>query len=201
MASRLEGHEPDEFSTPDDYQAVLEPLYALVYSAIQGRRSRTRPVASGASALMWGRLHPAEQDLASRARSLALRQGLTGAITVLNAAGLGPFGTDVSGKELRRAGVAAMCRVVEQLGIEADWVVFGHTHRAGPLPHEGDWRAPGGTRLVNCGAWTWAPALVRGTGPSGPYWPGRTVIVDEEGPPRHVDVLADVPAAEMPQPG
>lgn len=198
FAARMEGHDPDELSSPDDYEAVLEPIYSLVYSTVQGRRDRKRPIVSGASARMWGRLHPLDNDFRSRARARALRQTLAGAIGVLNAAGLGPFGTDLSGPELRRAGVAAMCRVVEQLGIDADWVIYGHTHRAGPLPGEGDWRAPGGARLMNCGSWIWSPQLVGERGPSSPYWPGRTVIVDEEGPPRLVPVLDNVPEAEMP---
>src|SRR6185503_14612273 len=40
--ARIEGHEPDELSTPDEYEAVLAPIYALVYSAVQGRRTVAR---------------------------------------------------------------------------------------------------------------------------------------------------------------
>jgi hypothetical protein len=198
--ARFEGHDPEELSNPDDYEAVLGPLYALVYAAVQGRRTAGAPVASGASVRMWNRMHPDAGDFGGRLRALALRRGLIpAATTLLNGAGLGPFGTEVSGPELRRAGIAAMCRVVERLGIDASWVVYGHTHRAGPLPGEGDWRAPSGARLVNCGAWTWAPALAGGTAGRGPYWPGGMVIVDEDGPPRLVRVLEDVPESEMPQ--
>ena len=66
-----------------------------------------------------------------------------------------------------------MCRVVERLGIDADWVIYGHTHRTGPLPGEGDWRAPTGARLINCGAWTWAPQLAVGQRGPGPLLAGR----------------------------
>ena len=140
-------------STPDQYEAVLAPIYALVYSAVQGRPTTARPLASGASVRMWGAMYPAERnDLVARVRAIALRRGLIPAATaLLNAAGLGPFGTEMTGPALRRAGIAAMCRVVERLGIDADWVIYGHTHRAGPLPGEGDWRAPTGARLMNCG--------------------------------------------------
>ena len=197
--AKIEGHDPDELTTPDQYEAVLAPIYALVYSAVQGRPTPARPLASGASVRMWGAMHPDRKDLVARVRAIALRRGLVPAAAgLLNAAGLGPFGTEMTGPALRRAGIAAMCRVTERLGIDADWVIYGHTHRAGPLPGEGDWRAPTGARLINCGAWTWSPELAGGTAGKGPYWPGRVVIVDEEGPPRLVSVLEDLPEAEMP---
>jgi len=119
---------------------------------------------------------------------------------LLNAAGLGPYGTEMTGPALRRAGIAAMCRVVERLGIDANWVLYGHTHRGGPLPGEGDWRAPTGARLVNCGSWIWAPQLASGSAGQNPYWPGGVVFVDEDGPPRLVRVLEHVPEAELPRP-
>jgi hypothetical protein len=199
--ARVEGHDPDELSTPDEYEAVIAPIYSLVYAAVQGRRSTARPLASGASVRMWGRMHPDPRDRVARARALLLRRGLIPAAAgLLNAAGLGPFDTEMTGPALRRAGVAAMSRVVAQLGIAADWVIYGHTHRAGPLPGEGDWRAPSGARLVNCGSWVWAPQLAGGSGGDGPYWPGSMVVVDESGPPRLVRVLADAPESEMPEP-
>jgi hypothetical protein len=197
--AKIEGHEPDELRTPDQYEAVLAPIYALIYATVQGRPATARPLASGASVRMWGAMHPAGDDRVARLRAIALRRGLIpGAAWLLNAAGLGPFESVMTGPALRRGGIAAMCRVIEQLGIDADWVIFGHTHRAGPLPDEGDWRAPTGARLMNCGAWTWSSQLAAGSAGEGPYWPGRMVIVDEDGPPRLVAVLEDVPESEMP---
>ena len=201
LFAHIEGHEPDDLSTPDEYEAVLAPIYSLVYSAVQGRRTAARPLASGASVRMWGRMYPDSGGWGDRLRAATLRGGLGAVTSVLNGAGLGPFQTEFSGPALRRAGVAAMARVVEQLGIEASWVIYGHTHRTGPLPGEGDWRAATGARLINCGAWTWAPQLAGGSEGKGPYWPGGMVVVDDDGPPRLVRVLADVPEAEMPAPG
>ena len=200
--ARIEGHDPDELETPDQYEAILAPIYALVYATVQGRPTTARPLASGASVRMWGAMPPETNDLVARARSMALRRGLVpAAAAVLNAAGLGPFGTEMTGPALRRAGIAALCRMIERLQIDADWVIYGHTHRTGPLPGEGDWRAPTGARLMNCGSWTWAPQLAGGSAGQGPYWPGGMVMVDEDGPPRLVRVLADVPEEEMPVPG
>lgn len=199
--ARLEGHEPATASTPDDYEAILAPIYSLLYSAVQGRRSSARPVTSGASVRMWGRMFPTDPDAWERLQAAALRRGLIPAVTgALNAAGLGPFDTDLSGPELRRAGLAAMSRVVEQLEIGARWIVFGHTHRTGPLVGEGSWRAASGAQLVNCGSWIWAPQLAGGTAGRGPYWPGGMVMLDDDGPPRLVRVLEDVPESEMPAP-
>jgi hypothetical protein len=201
LLARVEGHDPSQLSTPDDYEAVLAPIYALVYATVQGRRRAVRPLTSGASVRMWGRMHPGEGDLRSRAVALALRRALIPAAAgALNAAGLGPFTADVTGPALRHAGISAMARVVERLGIETPWVVYGHTHRAGPLPGEGDWLTASGTRLINTGAWTWAPQLAGGSAGQGPYWPGGMVIVDDHGPPRLVRVLEDVPESEMPAP-
>ena len=201
LFARVEGHDPGGLTTPDEYEAVLAPIYSLVYAAVQGRRSTGRPLASGASVRMWGRMYPKDGGPLAQLRALALRRGLVPATTgLLNLAGLGPFGAEVSGRALRHAGIAAMAHVVDRLQIDADWVIYGHTHRAGPLPGEGDWRAATGARLMNCGAWTWAPELAGGTDGRGAYWPGGMIVVDEEGPPRFVRVLEDVPESEMPNP-
>jgi predicted phosphodiesterase len=201
LFAKIEGHDPDELTNPDQYEAVLAPIYALVYAAVQGRPTAARPLASGASVRMWGAMYPDSDDRVARLRAIALRKGLIPAAAgFLNAAGLGPFGTEMTGPALRRAGITAMCRVIERLGIDADWVIYGHTHRAGPLPGEGDWRAPTGARLMNCGSWTWAPQLASGSAGKGPYWPGRTVIVGDDGPPQLVGVLDDLPENEMPLP-
>ena len=49
---------PTSSTTPDQYEAVLAPIYALVYAAVQGRPTTARPLASGASVRMWGAMHP-----------------------------------------------------------------------------------------------------------------------------------------------
>ena len=70
-------------------------------------------------------------------------------------------------RTLRRAGLAAIAEVVRRLGIEADHVLFGHTHRAGPLPaddHRGVARRRHGGRLHNAGGWIDEPVFA----PPGP---------------------------------
>ncbi len=111
----------------------------------------------------------------------------------MNRAGLGPVRPQLSGDELRRAGLAAMGEVVRLLGVDAAHVIFGHTHRAGPLPDDdvGAWRAPAGAALHNPGCWTDEPIFATG-GPASPYWGGRAVMLEDDGPPRLERVVADL---------
>jgi hypothetical protein len=120
------------------------------------------------------------------------------AVAALNRAGLGPLGSDISGGELRRAGLAAMGEVAARLGLGDAYVVFGHTHRAGPLggDDESEWRGRAGARLVNAGNWTYTPELTTRMHES-PYWPGTCVVLEDSGPPMIKRLLQDRTPAEM----
>ena len=77
-----------------------------------------------------------------------------------------------------------MSEVVERLGIEAAYVIFGHTHRAGPYEDDDEgWRLPGGGRLINSGSWLYEPAFLGAAPQESPYWPGTCVLVPDAGPP------------------
>src|SRR6185295_3850379 len=119
-------------------------------------------------------------------------------VGALNRVGVGPLHADLSGPELRRAALRAMREVIGHLGIDARHVVFGHTHRAGPLRDDdpAEWAPPGGRALLNAGSWVLGGAWTRDR-PGGPYWPGGAVELDGDGPPRHVRLLDDVPAARL----
>jgi predicted phosphodiesterase len=121
------------------------------------------------------------------------------AVAALNRAGLGPFSADVSGAELRRAGLRAMDEVAVRLGLGDAYVIFGHTHRAGPLPgdDEREWLGRRGARLLNTGSWTYASIFVGDTPGESPYWPGAGVLVEESGPPKLVRMLQDRTRAEI----
>ena len=73
----------------------------------------------------------------------ALVAGFPVAVAALNRLGLGPLRTDISSDALRAAGLRAMREVADRLKLGDAHVVFGHTHRAGPLPgdDERDWDA------------------------------------------------------------
>ena len=79
---------------------------------------------------------------------------IPGAVAALNGLGLGPFRATLTGEELRRAGLLAMARVAEVLAPGAEHVIFGHTHRPGPLPgdEQAEWTTLSGTRLWNTGS-------------------------------------------------
>jgi len=195
---RVLGDRIEDISAPDDYEIVLAPLYALL-DAIAARAPDGRgPSHANASTRAW-------RALAGDGRRPLRRMLLGGAfplgVGALNRIGVGPVRADLSGPELRRAGLRAMRAVVEHLRIDARYVVFGHTHRGGPLPADDarDWVLPGGARLVNSGSWvlerTWTSA-----GPGGPYWPGGAVEIDDAvdgGAPRHLRLLDDTSAARV----
>lgn len=177
--------------TADDYEAVLGPIYALAQSLAQSGPVHARANTTSLSRRVWGMANPNGGGLRSRlAGALVGRAAIPAAVAAINATGFGPFSAELSGPELRRAGLAAIAEVVTRLGIEADHVVFGHTHRAGPFEGEdAEWRLPGGGRLANTGSWVHEGVFLDDAGPSNPYWPGRVTWVEESGPPRLETVL------------
>lgn len=115
----------------------------------------------------------------------AIRRGFPLMVDGLNRAGLGPLRADISRPELRRSGLRAMGEVAARLGLGDAYVIFGHTHRAGPLPGDSayEWRGRGGARLVNCGSWVYDAIFLTPTPGESPYWPGTCVVVDDDGGP------------------
>ncbi len=142
------------------------------------------------------------RELARTLRNRALAGAFPLGVAALNRAGLGPFNADLSSGELRRAGLRAMGEVTARL----DWgparpahVVFGHTHRAGPLPGDNlaEWRGTGGARLINTGCWTYDAYFLTPTPGQSPYWPGSCVLVEDDGPPVLRRLLASRTHAEL----
>ena len=192
---RVLGDRVEDITGPDDYEVVLAPLYALL-DAIAARAPDGRgPSHANASTRAW-------RALAGDARRPLRHRLLAGALPLgvgaLNRIGVGPVRADLSGPELRRAGLRAMRAVVARLGIDARHVLFGHTHRAGPLPGDdpADWALPGGGRLLNSGSWVYERAWAGG-GPDSPYWPGGALELEDGGEPRHVRLLEDTDAARL----
>jgi hypothetical protein len=132
-------------------------------------------------------------------RTRALAGSFPLAVGALNRAGLGPFNADLSSGELRRAGLRAMGEVAARLGIGDAYVVFGHTHRAGPLPGDDphEWSIPGGARLVNTGCWSYDAYFLTANPGESPYWPGCAVLVADDGPPQLLRLLSEHSHAEL----
>jgi hypothetical protein len=118
-------------------------------------------------------------------------------VSVANRLGLGPVKADLSPGAITRAGVAAMAEVADRLRIEADHIVFGHTHRRGPMPGEEQWGRSGGPALWNTGSWVHSPTLLRDTAAESPFWPGTIVLVGDDGPPEHRHLLDDWTRADL----
>lgn len=113
---------------------------------------------------------------------------------------IAPLTAKLLGVQMRRASIPALARVVHRLGVEADWVVFGHVHRLGPLAVDDPmrWRGPGSRpRILNTGAWLYEPLLVhRATAPH-PYWPGGAVLLEDGSEPRAIGLLDDVSVSDL----
>lgn len=185
----------DDVHSPDDYEAVLGPPYAWVDAAAQSERA-SQAVIGGRTVGAWNTLRPRRGGRRSlRGRALAAAFPL--AVRALNAAGLGPLRSELTVAELRRSGLRAISEVVERLQIDADHVIFGHTHRSGPLPDDvaAEWMTPNGVRLHNTGSWIYSETFARR--PDSPYWPGTAILVEDDGPPQRLALLADHAEREL----
>jgi hypothetical protein len=143
--------------------------------------------------------------LASRPAATVVQTGVEAGRLLprlLHNAGMAPLTSRLLDVQMRRAATPAMARVVRQLGIEADWVLFGHVHRRGPIgdepwPDENEPGHPTRPRLLNTGAWLYEPLLVDRAAPPHPYWPGGAVLLEDGRPPRSVGLLDDVDAEQF----
>jgi hypothetical protein len=198
--SRLLGRPAASFTRAEDYEAVAAPVFA--WRDAVARDSRVGNAVNRVDTIRAWRALAGEAGGSSRIRKLrglALAGAFPLAVAALNRAGLGPLRTDISTDELRRAGLRAMGEVADRLGLGDAHVIFGHTHRAGPLPGDSDaeWLGRGGARLMNCGCWTYDLVFLgRGAGET-PYWPGSCVLVEDDGPPLLKRLLSDRSHAEL----
>ena len=185
-------------ASPDDYERIQAPLYAFLFTLAQsGGSPRDRLGGANPSARVWQAVGGG-YGRAARIRGRLLGSvALPGAVGVANRLGLGPVKSDLSPGAITRAGLSAMGEVVRRLGIEADHVLFGHTHRRGPMRAEVGWRLEDGTRLHNTGSWINAPWLLGRTAADSPYWPGTIIVVENDREPRARNLLEDLGKEEL----
>ncbi len=175
-------------ASPADYEAILDPLYSLFHGIAQASSHTTMEKTGGASRTVWRMLQAGGLGAVAVGR-VAVPAG----VLALNAAGFGPFRTQISGAELRDSGLRAMAEAVDSMGIEASHVLFGHTHRPWPLEgRDHDWRTATGALLHNTGSWLHEGSLISDNGPRSPYWPGWVTWLDDHGPPRLENALQDI---------
>jgi hypothetical protein len=187
----------DRLEGVEGYEAVLAPVYGLIHELVQSAPAppgQSRPTAS-----ITARAYRVLADDGRGRRPLTHRLlgdvAFPGLVAALNAVGMGPLRADLSGPELRRAALKAMGQVIGRLEIKAEHVIFGHTHRTGPLPGDdpAEWLLAGGGRLHNCGSWVIERFLGGPTPQHSPYRAGGAILVDQDGPPRLRFLLDGIP--------
>jgi hypothetical protein len=184
-----------EAPAPADYERVMSPVYGLSFSVAQSGKAQkaTRP-----SEQAWRALSSRNGSRGRRAMLGAIaRAGVPVAIWGLNRALRADFDADLSPAAISRSGVTAAAEMSTKLGIDAAYVITGHTHRAGPDEGGAEWRLPAGGRLHNTGSWVFASAFHHPGTPPGPYWPGTVTWLEDDAPPRRVRLLAEHPREEL----
>jgi hypothetical protein len=181
VARGLLGRLPRDEATPFDYEQAGGPSLTRIEALLT--RWLPRPLAAGV------------EDTAELARAATM----PGVPRRLFGRRLAPLTAKVLGAQMRRASIPALVRVVHRLGVDADWVLFGHVHRLGPLAGDDRqrWRGVGGRpRIANSGCWVYEPSLLHRAAPPHPYWPGGAVLLEPGAQPRAVGLL-DHLAAEV----
>jgi hypothetical protein len=187
--ARVTGRGRDARSAAE-YEAALGPMYAFLAGLAEAMSGPSLKRSGSLSRSVWRRANGR-----TRVGPLLLtRAAIPATVAALNRLGVGPLEPGISGEDLRRGGLAAMRQVAGGLVPDAAHVIFGHTHRPGPLPGDdlSEWTTATGTRLWNTGSWCHEPAFVGPPAHPGPYWPGTVVRLGETGPPRIENVLEGV---------
>jgi hypothetical protein len=185
LTVRLAGEASGGPRRAEDYEAALAPMYAWIDAVAQTGGLRGSGGDGSFQVRAWRALSSAGGRGGLRRRGMAA--AFPAVVAVLNRAGMGPMRADVSAVELRRAGLRAFDEVLGRLGVPADaQVIFGHTHRAGPLAT--DDRSEWG-RVVNTGSWVHDRAWIGDSPGESPYRPGFATIVGDAGPPELVNLL------------
>jgi predicted phosphodiesterase len=189
---RLSGREPD-CASADEYEAVLGPIYGFHAGLAEGASAAALARGATVSRSVWSRA----TGNGRIGRLLVGRVTIPAAVAALNRLKIGPFKPELTGAELRRAGLLAMGRVADVLAPGARYVLFGHTHRPGPLPDDdpAEWTTLAGAQLWNSGNWYLESAFVSGMDEQSPYWPGTVLWLEPGRPPRLESALRGYAAA------
>lgn len=197
--ARASSRSPAHPAGAADYERMLRPIYGFIYGAAQARPARRGRGRTSASEAAW-KILSGEGGGAEPPGPLAeaaLRGGFPAAVWAVNRLLRADFRADISGDAVFRSGVAAATELAAGLGLDGAHVITGHTHRAGPLPEEGEWALPGGGRLHNTGSWVFSSALHLPGRPPNSYWPGTVTWVEGSEPPRRVQLMRDRSHADL----
>lgn len=178
----LLGRPPADGTTPAEYERPRVPQVLRVETLLT--RTLPRPLAAGIAEAV---------GLARAATMPRLQKRLL-------KPQIAPLTATLLGVQMQRASIPALARVAQRLGVEANWVLFGHVHRRGPLPTDdpAQWQGPDGRPLiVNAGSWLYEPRLVHRASPPHPYWPGGAVMLDDGAPPRTMGLLDELEERDL----
>jgi hypothetical protein len=194
LMGRVLREPPGGPATPADYEAALGPIYAWIHAVAQTGAHDIGDTKFDPSTRGWRVL--TGSDGRRSLRGWGLVAGFPLLIGAMNRAGIGPLRPELSGAELRRAGLRAFAEVLGRLRVDAPYTIFGHTHRAGPMPTDdpAEWQAPGGVRIINSGSWVEQPDFLGPDPVTSPYRAGFAVRVEDEGAPELVNLLDGVTA-------
>jgi hypothetical protein len=171
----------------NDYERLLAPVYAWMFSISQTSKREIDAADGGGSARALQLIRESRGG-----RALAVQAGLRGVLGAANVVGLGPLSPDLSPVALRRSSLVAYGEVLSVLKLRPHYALFGHSHRAGPLPGDdkSEWVTPAGVQLLNTGCWVHESTTFMSEEPlDNPYRPGFAVELDDDGPPRLVNLL------------
>jgi predicted phosphodiesterase len=190
--SRFAGPVPDP-ATPADYERRLRPIYGLGYGIAQVRPAPVVRSQGNASEAAWEVLAGESNGggAGRRTRLAAIRAGFPALVWAVNRLLHSDFEAEINPTAIFAGGLEAVGEMARRLGVDGGHVIFGHTHRAGPLAAEAEWELPGGGRLHNTGSWVFASIFHHPGEPPSPYWPGTVTWLEDEGPPRREALLRD----------
>jgi hypothetical protein len=174
-------------SVTNDYERLLAPIYAWMFAISQTSAREIDGADGGGSARALKLIRESRGP-----KGVAVQVGLRSLLGVADLARLGPFSPDLSPVMLRRSSLIAYGEVLATLGLRPTYALFGHTHRAGPLPADvrSEWITPSGVQLLNTGCWVNESAAFMSEEPAdNPYRRGFAVELDQHGPPRLVNLL------------
>lgn len=201
-----------ESITPDLYEGVLRPQYELLHWIGQSpagaelqSRIYERLRGSGPSDTAFGQLR---RRALRRAASAAGNAGLALAEGIANRMfkerlSLTSLAREAQVEETIRAFSLSLEALQFSLPRGARYVVFGHTHRPGPLESidvAERWMVSmhgQPTMVLNSGSWLYDGGKARRPDYRPQRWPGSFILIPDQGPPRVVEVLADMTREQL----
>ena len=197
VMARLVGAIPDP-ATPDDYEAVLAPIYALSQASAQRGGQGRAAVGSRSAVGTWRALAgdaPARGGCArrrSRCRSGSAwwRPTAPGSGPCSRRSAWRTCGSPACMRSARRRGACGSRRRISSSATPTAPAACRDDDRR--VAHAGR-HAAAQHRLLDL------RDAVHGARPAGssPYWPGGAIAIDDDGPPRLERLLGDVPASAL----